>query len=75
MRALAFAIGDIEPLDKGDTVTHYTPGGGGYGDPGERRPEQVASDVRAGLVTVDAALNHYGVEVNPMTFEARRVRA
>ena len=74
-RALAFAIGDIESLDKGDTVTHYTPGGGGYGDPGERRPEHVGSDVRAGLVTVDAALNHYGVEVDPITFEARRVRA
>lgn len=73
-RVLAFAIGDIEPIDKGDTVTHYTPGGGGYGDPGERRPEHVASDVRAGLVTVDAALNLYGVRVDPVTFDARRVR-
>ncbi|HYH40426.1 MAG TPA: hydantoinase B/oxoprolinase family protein, partial [Burkholderiales bacterium] len=30
-RVLEHAIGEIEQLAAGDTVTHYTPGGGGYG--------------------------------------------
>src|SRR5690606_32203720 len=32
-RRLEYAIGDVEPMNTGDTVTHCTPGGGGYGDP------------------------------------------
>src|SRR5690606_9380201 len=72
-RRLEFAIGDVEPIRTGDTVTHCTPGGGGYGDPRERDLAAVAADVRAGLVSIDAALTQYGVAVDPATFEARRV--
>ena len=64
-RRLEHAIGDIEPLEEGDTVTHYTPGGGGYGDPLTRSPEAVLADVVAGLVTATQAAEAYGVLVDP----------
>jgi N-methylhydantoinase B len=38
-----------------------TGGGGGWGDPLERDPEAVRSDVREELVSREAALAHYGV--------------
>ena len=72
-RTLEFAIGDIEPLVRGDTVTHYTPGGGGYGDPLTRDPAAVARDVRAGLVSPAAAERLYGVRVDPLTFAVARL--
>ncbi|MGE0798440.1 MAG: hydantoinase B/oxoprolinase family protein [Lautropia sp.] len=63
-RRLDHALGDIEPLARGDTVSHYTPGGGGYGDPLTRDPQAVLADVRAGLVTPAAAERDYGVCVD-----------
>jgi N-methylhydantoinase B len=65
---LEFAIGDIEPLRTGDTVTHYTPGGGGYGDPLTRDPAAVLADVRAGFVSLEQARRLYGVTVDPDTW-------
>jgi len=70
---LPHAIGDIEPLSQGDTVTHYTPGGGGYGNPLEREPAAVVADVRAGLVSLDRAKTLYGVELDPHTLEIVRL--
>jgi N-methylhydantoinase B len=55
-----YAIGDVELLAEGDTVTHYGPGGGGYGDPRRRPSEQVESDIRDGLVTAVHAARDYG---------------
>lgn len=66
-RRLEHAIGDIEPLEQGDTVTHYTPGGGGYGDPLTRPPEAVQADVRAGFVSVARAERDYGVVIDAGT--------
>jgi N-methylhydantoinase B len=40
------------------------PGGGGYGDPHKRPAEKVADDVARGLVSVEAARDHYGVAVH-----------
>ncbi len=68
-RALSHAIGDIEPLAEGDTVTHYTPGGGGYGDPFTRDPAAVQHDVRAGFVSLEAAEKAYGVRLDAETLE------
>lgn len=68
-RRLAYAIGEIEQLRQGDTVTHYTPGGGGYGPPQERDPERVRADVEAGLVSVESAAAIYRVRIDPATFE------
>ena len=39
-------------------------GGGGYGLPREREPDLVRADVRAGLVTEDAARSRYGVAID-----------
>jgi N-methylhydantoinase B len=64
-RRLEHAIGDIEPLEEGDTVTHYTPGGGGYGDPRTRDPQAVLADVVAGFVSVSQAADVYGVLIDP----------
>ena len=44
-----------------DVLIFETPGGGGYGDPLARDPEQVARDCAAGLVSRRAARRDYGV--------------
>jgi N-methylhydantoinase B len=49
-------------LRRGDSVLIDSAGGGGYGPPGEREPELVLADVRAGLVSPAAARDRYGVE-------------
>lgn len=63
-RVLEFAIGDIEKLDKDDTVTFYTPAGGGFGEPRERDPKLVRRDVEYGYITKEHALEIYGVHVD-----------
>jgi N-methylhydantoinase B len=62
-------------LRKGDVVRVVTGSGGGWGDPMERDPALVASDVRNGFVTVDDARATYGVVVDPVTFEYREDRS
>jgi len=47
----------------GDRFHVLSGGGGGYGSPLERAPLAVAEDVRAGLVSGDAALEVYGVVI------------
>ncbi len=49
------------PLRAGDRVRVQTPGGGGYGNPLERDPDQVAEDVRLGRYTADEAEKLFGV--------------
>ena len=51
------------PLAPGDRVWVRTPGGGGYGDPLERRPDAVFEDVRLGRYTADQAAALYGVVI------------
>ncbi len=53
------------PLKAGDTLSITLPGGCGYGPPAERGPERVASDVRDGLVSIEAARNSYRVVIEP----------
>jgi len=48
-------------LGEGDIWYMRYPGGGGWGDPLEREPEQVANDVRLGAVSEEAAATAYGV--------------
>jgi len=50
-------------LRRGDVVIERTAGGGGYGDPGERDPAFVATDVRYGYVSAASARNDYGVVI------------
>jgi len=51
----------------GDRVRFQIGGGGGFGEAFTREPERVAADVRAGLVSVAAAREDYGVAVDPET--------
>jgi N-methylhydantoinase B len=48
-------------IEPGDRIYHATSGAGGFGDPGQRDPELVRADWRAGLVTPDGARARYGV--------------
>src|SRR5438046_9410052 len=45
----------------GDYARLELPGGGGFGDPAERDPDQVAADVADGLISRDIALSEYRV--------------
>ncbi len=56
--------GPQQALGPGDRLSMALPGGGGFGLPKEREPERVARDVRLGYVTVEAALEDYGVVVD-----------
>src|SRR5207248_1398449 len=58
----------VPELKSGDAFKIRSGGGGGYGDPLERPAEQVAEDVRQGYVTVKAALELYGVVLDPETY-------
>lgn len=49
------------PMLAGDSVRVSTPGGGGYGDPLERDPEDVLRDVGAGYYSCDQATDLFGV--------------
>ena len=53
----------IRELDAGATVSIRTPGAGGYGPAAERDIDAVCRDVRLGKVSVEAARELYGVEV------------
>jgi N-methylhydantoinase B/oxoprolinase/acetone carboxylase alpha subunit len=48
-------------LQRGDLIRIIGPNAGGYGDPLDRAPEEVADDVADGLVSADEARADYGV--------------
>jgi len=50
-------------LNAGDEIWYSSPGGGGYGDPLEREPELVLSDVIDGRVSRQVAFDDYGVVI------------
>jgi N-methylhydantoinase B len=52
------------PVEAGDKLVFSTAGGGGLGDPLERDPERVATEVRRGLVSEAAAADEYGVIID-----------
>lgn len=46
-------------LHKGDILTLYTAGGGGYGEVADRNKEKIASDIRQGFISEDTARKIY----------------
>lgn len=68
----------FQTIPTGDRLIVEMPGGGGYGDPMTRDPNAVATDVRLGLVSAEAAVSDYGVvvtadgEVDTQATAARR---
>jgi N-methylhydantoinase B len=57
------------PVAAGDKLVFSTAGGGGLGDPLDRDPELVATEVRRGLVSEAAAAEEYGVVVTDGTVD------
>ena len=53
----------LVPLPLRARVQLVLPGGGGYGEPGQRAPEAVLRDVVNGYVSIEAAAREYGVKV------------
>ena len=51
----------------GDRIAFYSAGGGGYGNPFERDPRDVAEDVQNGYVSIEKAREDYGVIISPDT--------
>lgn len=51
----------FQTIPAGDRLIVEMPGGGGYGDPMARDAGDVATDVRLGLVSAEAAAENYGV--------------
>ncbi|SDO71850.1 hydantoinase B/oxoprolinase family protein [Halobacillus aidingensis] len=60
---------EVEP---GDQILFITGGSGGWGDPLERKPEQVCMDVKRELVSLEKAKESYGVVFDPSTLEIQR---
>ncbi len=56
-------------LEPNEVISVQTPGGGGYGNPLERDPLLVLSDVIQGKVSLKRAREVYGVVINPETME------
>lgn len=61
-------------MNQNDTVRMVTCTGGGYGDPMERDPQAVAWDVKNEYISVQQALEDYGVVVDPETFKVKEVK-
>jgi len=57
------------PLKKGEIVSFRGGGGGGYGLPLERNPEQVRRDVIDGYVSLERAKEDYGVTIEKTTLD------
>ncbi len=55
---------DIYPIKKGDILYCSCGGGGGYGDPLDRDPQMVKTDIDNRLVSPRAAYDIYGVIIN-----------
>lgn len=62
-KVIAVRSKDEMMLRKGDVLTLYTSGGGGYGDPAEREPERVRDDIAQGVISAETAAKVYGVTV------------
>ncbi|MCH9663077.1 MAG: hydantoinase B/oxoprolinase family protein [Gammaproteobacteria bacterium] len=60
-------LSDNNRLEKGDLLRIRTPGGGGWGNPLDRDPEVVQADVLDGFVSLQGALDDYGVVLEPVT--------
>jgi N-methylhydantoinase B len=58
---------EIFTLNKGDLVTCIVPGAGGWGNPFERDPQKVLSDVVKEVVSIKQARDEYLVVIDPKT--------
>lgn len=59
----------IESVPSGTILFQQAGGGGGYGNPDLRSPDQVVREVKNGVISVERAKQDYGVVVDPITLE------
>jgi N-methylhydantoinase B len=52
-------------LREGDSITVRTPGGGGFGDPAERKPEMIDRDIQRGYYDADTIRQLFGSNLVP----------
>jgi N-methylhydantoinase B len=58
----------------GERIQFLVGGGGGWGEPFERDPRNVLSDVLDGYVSKNSAEKDYGIVFNPETYEVDQLR-
>jgi N-methylhydantoinase B len=58
-RVLSSKAAQVE-MKAGESIRLETPGGGGYGPPSERKPTDLAADIRGGKFSEAAARAAYG---------------
>ena len=56
-------------VEPGDQLIYQTAGGGGWGDPLQRDPQKVCTDVVRELVSMEKAQRDYGVVIDPQTMQ------
>lgn len=59
----------IPDLPTGTVLRQVAGGGGGYGDPRQRKGTLVSKEVRNGILSLEKARADYGVVVDPKTFQ------
>ena len=64
----------LRNIETGTILRQVAGGGGGYGDPFERAADQVAREVRDGLISLRSAEEDYGVAINCEDFSVDRER-
>ena len=61
--------GSYNHFQAGERMVNKTGGGGGWGNPFEREPARVATDVEQGLVSLEKAASDYGVVLDATSLE------
>jgi N-methylhydantoinase B len=59
-----FGIATALELNEGDVIRIHTANGAGHGDPRLRAPEKVLADVKNGFITLEQAVEHYGIDAS-----------
>jgi len=59
----------VRDVPAGTIYRQIAGGGGGYGSPFERPVEKVRDEVKDGVLSLASARTHYGVAIDPSTFE------
>jgi N-methylhydantoinase B len=59
----------VESVPSGTVLFQQAGGGGGYGNPHLRSPEQVVQEVKNGIISVEHAKRDYGVVIDSDTLE------
>lgn len=65
----------VQPIKSAETLRYWSTGGGGYGSPTERDPQQVVDDVLDGRVSADQAESLYGIIISGGVLDAAETAA